>query len=1245
MSGGGVNTYIPLATSIIGAYCYGYPGLVIGGAIGSMICGSTTNNKDKTYNEDAFRNLNFTCKLAALPYVIGTDMCPGYVMWWDGMKLMDATQMKTQQGYDSGIAYYAAEYRPFSTKFAIAFCANHSRAFPNSYPNSFNIINKVYFDSIDEWNWVLWFQDVMLSNTLSRGNQVLENDNVYLKFIDFRKNTHVVYEPYSGSPVHQDQLLIDVGVPHRHVTWLSYRGWFGNFCALEQYGRDNAYNLSHDKDFNFRQAISIDKFPDVKAEITGTDSILSADGFKVINSYFPAWSGDNSSNLHFYADGLHEFYYYIAYNGVERRNPFSSASEVIVDKATSEATLFKPAVLEWSGHNDGPLFDLSRQDPLHPNHLYIVRVRNSNFASYFNTFSLAYDVARIDRSVNTITSIKYDQVVTGLHSWEPGYSAAFKVHGMELVGDEIYLLGRIGDDAFCGDFYESFIYDYIDGSGARIYGDFSRFPDGFFQNFWVQIGDTDWRSDWGYMIPCPSRKVVNHFSNYIEIDSPFGIASTTNPNYANHLLFTRTVSSNFDFVTVGAGSNRDIIKCACPVNPLRNDGKYSVIIDPLYWSGSAPSPPFPPTNQRTFYVIRWGTGHNDTYLGDDIYLSYPMNRDPVVGERLIIGGTGMDSYYLSPDPSYWVDPDYNARHQNRYSGFKIKYGNNHRRNWKLSNVDGGTYTRFVCLRINKNTGEFLGERSDLSFYPPIKVLGGRLRYDANGNYHTCSMADEMYASVTTTPEYEAGYDTYSFIVNKKTLVKSDVQGGWQPSSGYANYNMGLLGVPAPIETTYLSKLNPDNSFSKAYFFLSYAASHVGYNYTTTMRFVYSPTGQFFSNQNVVLQTWAGGGYGGYGLSGQHTPEARLFAKSPIQNSVIISPFDFGVKLYRWSQPNFSVGISSGNFQCINSRNMYGSWGGASGLYSGYYGTSPFTTFQSSYVMGLMGTLVNFGGYTWPSVATSYHCDANPIDALYNLFNYKNEDFGGGFYLGYGPPNYDKLIPIWQSYSSRFQSSIDTVSKNQAAAVCQAMIDTPINFAGESVIFREPRFQYSRSLQESLSLPDIINDVLQTCQGKLYQCGDSLKFNVPNATETPVWYFGFEDFERTFSPTQAFPWSSGTGVLTMFIDVGDYPNNFFNGDEGYFYCGGIKYSFFIRDHVSGGILRAHVFVPTPSWGSTMSPDGVVTILGKQNIKEGSFTFAQKSRVGRPNRIRIEFQNRLNAYSLEEMEADSSYLQIE
>jgi hypothetical protein len=195
--------------------------------------------------------------------------------------------------------------------------------------------------------------------------------------------------------------------------------------------------------------------------------------------------------------------------------------------------------------------------------------------------------------------------------------------------------------------------------------------------------------------------------------------------------------------------------------------------------------------------------------------------------------------------------------------------------------------------------------------------------------------------------------------------------------------------------------------------------------------------------------------------------------------------------------------------------------------------------------------------------------------------------------------------------------------------------------------------------------------MQTTMGWMVPCGGKLKFVVPNKNEIPELYFGYE--ENDYSLTQqinipAYP-SSAVYVTSDYYDpnklwmklnlnITGYPLNYFLGHSGSFTLSGYTYEFVVVEHSVNNQIKVY-FIDSRSYSIDGSAaklcrdayyDGLnfsgttVTLDRKDNIKEHSFTYAQKSKQRLPNVIRIEYENRTNEYVVDIAEATSGALRL-
>jgi len=134
-------------------------------------------------------------------------------------------------------------------------------------------------------------------------------------------------------------------------------------------------------------------------------------------------------------------------------------------------------------------------------------------------------------------------------------------------------------------------------------------------------------------------------------------------------------------------------------------------------------------------------------------------------------------------------------------------------------------------------------------------------------------------------------------------------------------------------------------------------------------------------------------------------------------------------------------------------------------------------------------------------------------------------------------------------------------------------------------------------------------------------------------ETPVAYFGKGSAQFTSN-------QESDDYSKIYADFSAYPDNYWKGDD-------IDYGE-VMEHWNHPDGQTNVIIEQTSTYIDMGygikdywPDAKQFTLRKDNIREGSFTFAEKSYLRRPNKVRIEFKNRLLDYRKDVAEVEDVY----
>lgn len=225
-------------------------------------------------------------------------------------------------------------------------------------------------------------------------------------------------------------------------------------------------------------------------------------------------------------------------------------------------------------------------------------------------------------------------------------------------------------------------------------------------------------------------------------------------------------------------------------------------------------------------------------------------------------------------------------------------------------------------------------------------------------------------------------------------------------------------------------------------------------------------------------------------------------------------------------------------------------------------------------------------------------DANPIEVTYDFMT--NKRYG----LGISPEMFDG-------------SPLTTGTWRTEYLFCNELI------LNDDDLY-EARFVYSNVFKQKKKAYDIIEDILQTCRGYLYYCDGLIKVGIQKSGEVPVIYFGNEEHQFASSISNA--------LNKISINLSNYPDNYWLGDSGKVFVDNNVFDFIIVEQTSTYITVLDNFL-------NIIPQNSTVIIRKDNIKKGSFQFADKDLREKHNRIRLEYINREDDYRTDVVDWDN------
>jgi hypothetical protein len=215
-------------------------------------------------------------------------------------------------------------------------------------------------------------------------------------------------------------------------------------------------------------------------------------------------------------------------------------------------------------------------------------------------------------------------------------------------------------------------------------------------------------------------------------------------------------------------------------------------------------------------------------------------------------------------------------------------------------------------------------------------------------------------------------------------------------------------------------------------------------------------------------------------------------------------------------------------------------------------------------------------------------DANPIRACYNFMTNTRWGMGLDTSLFNGDP--DSAGSPWETASDFCDVSVQFIDWDDS-------------------VTNEARFRYSNVFDARARAIDIITDMMLTCRGIIRIKQGKIEPLIENANEEPEAYFADQRKSQ-------FTAGGSSTVNRLYADFSAYPDIYWFGDEGKITISGTEYRFIVKDQTSTYIDLFEDLSVSPN---ASDPFEIV----KDNIKEGSFNFAQVADSDTPSRIRVEY----------------------
>lgn len=1196
------NTYVQIGFAIagaaVGAYMPigAYTGMQLGLAIGGVLFHEKEAKEHTPYN-DRIKDTN-TITIDPVPVVIGTDLSPGNVIWVNNSPFgLVEPSFYNNEALDN----FVSKFPPgFDLKlFHIEFIAVFS-----NYQTPTSSISRMWLNDLHHWLWAR-FNDFIHHEYgwFELGWNKITKFDLNLYWTMLNPKPHITY----------DTPIADV----KAVRW-----WGAMMHPLSNDLTKNAF-LKADDEFKAFPVIGAPprSFPALKAEVT----YRSAGGF----TPYSGRMGSNRSHVgytHTYRDNNSHYLYGVLSTGFgENGTPWYNKNIAIrrLNFYTYTYTLLATHEYTWNNitksYVDGQ--SISRQDiDGNPDHLYIFHGRNwsngNTYSHHHANYSLEYDIFYIDRSDDSVHSICYDsRLSVNGDNTESTSRPRIQIRSMEIVGDSILLFGQEHETHSIWDDQRTVTADaeYLPGKKTKIYADFSQYPDGY----WVD--DTGGVYVWAYMVGnhnpnintnrIERYKIITQTSTFIIVDGLFSIL----PKTGNYLHITRVRDHQVGWSIVGVGSTRTKIICnpPSPFSPRISLLPYDSVQFEHLQDAPGLDWGFEIASTTDSSVNLKGTLPQDPIPGDIIWfthefhyegISYPDDKDDF-------------QHFYNPENHWfwrWLYDVFKWEDGGLYEEYN-KYFNNGLWNSKH-------WGKNIILELDKSTGVFKRKLYESYFKS----------YSYTGIQFICVGEAIQISTVSTDAQIAVSFQIaqpYVYLNNNNLVIDKNtlsVVSSWHNYHSFTNQShacgkvfRGCVKVRAydvftheysyrwyalvaefmarggvPDSKNWDELYNNDNI---GYYLLDLGLDGIFPNMERPLTM--SDSEEFSSILNVDA----------------NAPQMIKWFRQQITTGPLYSPFfvdqstirdSISLRMYDYDEKLFFI-MDRGSFVGVNSE----TW-----------------CFQ-------MPNEFNLNGFSWPIVGAYDYSD----------WGYAQNDEWGDtalsckYYLGFGGSYFKSHVSNWvdADISTTLGYPIfngDEILFESASNIyCREIIPEVVNYCGKIHEIFEPRYMFSMCYSRKQSRVSILEDILATFQGISSRCnGRQITVRVPRPDEVSVWHFGF--LEQNIEVTQA------SSFTIIYCDLSDYPENYWKGDYGKFIYNNIVYDFIIKSSYADRIELES------SLSSSSAPVvGSNIILIKDNIKEGSFTYAKKPLYGRANRVRVEFVNRLLEYKIDVAEVDDVYKQ--
>jgi len=1246
-----------IAGGIIGGVIGGYPGMMIGMSIGGYLFKPNSPNK-KDYTNPDYKV--YKSRIDPVPVVIGTDMCPGKVIYFnkDDFGVYDSGHLPSMEGaphenrWKEFIDAIADKKVAYWSEFAVNFCTGGH-------------IGVVKFNGKPFWFWLI------LSDLWENYDGAFD-PYPPLTVLDASQKEHYTYIDIED--------IINQNV--RGNTIMYFKGFFADFTALSTAPESSNYTIDMRLLDELKPEIlpgPLSAMPIFTTEINSSlvwlspESLIGGSGMPNSGKHYfepdPQVGG-----LIYYSLGMSRYwgcrdarntkfvgtsgYAPIYMEGSDRNWTYAGNDATLPEVGDPE-----PAILDWMYNNISIGGSYLQATDVNDNRVYICAYRNwanpnqgqgvygvDKVNHHHAEYGVEFDLYYFDRSDPDykVHSLIYNQKYNlpdpeGGITADPAANPNIKFGSMIVGTDYIYIFGsRTQTDILLSDSRE---IEEGDNSYFKIYADFSQYPDGWWEGKYAALGQN------GYKL---WREITEQTSIYIKVAKGFAALPTAG-QVVQLCKYPQWVS---DWGVIGAINSDTEIICNPPT--WNSDGWLDSSVSGLTrWN-------------KCFLIGKWLYGPGISSIsGSVITLSSPFDYYyPKVGDRLCFTMAASGDF----DRNY-TDPNMTSEYAGIFYdplGFDYPPKADLQFLW-ASRIGGNEFgkSHHVCLKIDKSTGAI--EVNDTQrVTTPTYYVGSLLTYTAGIVTYAC--ATDVQAFVYS---HEMQYGTqaavYSYLldfdnseIHETIHRRNNKSGGHAPAWCY----MGCVPVKEwnvddhEYQDVWYTVLRSYDSEERTGI-LAIETDTIGQG----THFLRLGDGRF-SNKQAYFDVY--NGWLGLDLDGDHRNiDMILFRKDmvtgplysdvytssyPNENNYQIGKFGITEDIYFYVNRNgspdemwrFTIPTennNAGELYCIAKSALEDadnndldyhwleilSWGNFKQCRYGWYPS----------------TLAQWNSGNW------YQCDESPAEVIGG--GYWNNELG--LFRGYFGHEYA---------TDEFQMLYD-----EAREICNEIIDATIYSLKENIDIRERRFQFSQCYDQPKKFHDVLQEVMDTCQGFISPCkqriyyggiygerldpseisdlesweygstSENFKLIIPNPDETPVHYFGLDsgvfvstqlsdEYDRIYGNFSAYPYNYWKGDFVYYDEEKDHGNPSYGEHE-------LPSRYRNWDVI---IKQTSTYIKIGD-GIPYFPDATQFTLKKDNMKEGSFTFAEKSAKDRPNKVRIEFKNRLLNYIKDVAEAEDTY----